>query len=64
MEQQDIIEVAHLFEPLDKKLIELLESLTPEEWHKQTVAKLWKVKDVASHLLDGNIRTLSIQRDL
>lgn len=51
------------FPDLDKKLIDLLESLEPEEWHKQTVAKLWTVKDVAAHLLDGNIRNLSMLRD-
>jgi uncharacterized protein (TIGR03083 family) len=48
---------------LDEKLIILLESLSPEDWNKQTVAVKWKVKDVVSHLLDGNLRTLSIQRD-
>jgi hypothetical protein len=48
---------------LDKKLLELLRSLTPEDWHTQTVARLWKVKDVVAHLLDGNIRALSILRD-
>ena len=52
-----------LFFALDEKLIELLKSLTPDEWHHQTVAKKWKVKDVAAHLLDGNIRALSLQRD-
>jgi hypothetical protein len=57
------IEVTHLFHKLDDKLLELLKSLTEEEWQMQTVAKLWKVKDVAAHLLDGNIRTLSLQRD-
>lgn len=57
------IRVSHLFRPLDASLIELLKSLNAEEWQAQTVAKLWKVKDVAAHLLDGNIRTLSIQRD-
>lgn len=57
------IEVTHLFHKLDEKLLELLKSLTEEDWQTQTVAKLWKVKDVAAHLLDGNIRTLSIQRD-
>lgn len=57
------IEVLHLFPLLDKKLIGLLKSLTPDEWQMQTVAKLWKVKDVAAHLLDGNIRTLSMLRD-
>ena len=42
------IETLHLFSILDRKLIELLKSLTLEEWNSQTVAKLWKVKDVAS----------------
>lgn len=57
------IPVKHLFKPLDDLLISLLESLSAEEWNKHTVAKAWTVKDVASHLLEGNIRTLSIQRD-
>src|SRR6187551_1924473 len=48
---------------IDKKLIDLLKSLTPDEWQKQTVAKLWKVEDVVAHLLDGNIRILSALRD-
>jgi hypothetical protein len=48
---------------LDNKLFDLLKSLTVEEWQKQTVAKRWTVKDVAAHLLDGNIRILSILRD-
>ena len=57
------IETLHLFSTLDRKLIELLKSLSLEEWDRQTVAKLWKVKDVASHLLDGNLRGLSTSRD-
>lgn len=57
------IDVRHLFKSLDEQLITLLENLSKEEWAKQTVASRWKVKDVASHLLDGNIRALSIQRD-
>jgi uncharacterized protein (TIGR03083 family) len=57
------IDVRHLFRPLDEALIALLQSLSPEDWRQQTVARLWKVKDVAAHLLDGNIRALSIQRD-
>ena len=55
--------VQHLFEPLDDSLMNLLYSLTPAEWEMQTVARLWKVKDVAAHLLDGNIRTLSLQKE-
>src|SRR5688572_11600298 len=57
------IDVVSLIHVLDAKLIELLKSLTPDEWQKQTVARLWVVKDVAAHLLDGNIRTLSMLHD-
>ncbi|AWK05349.1 hypothetical protein HYN56_14340 [Flavobacterium crocinum] len=57
------IQTLHLFPILDTLLIDLLKSLTEEEWSAQTVAKKWKVKDVASHLLDGNLRGLSISRD-
>ncbi|MBC7935717.1 MAG: maleylpyruvate isomerase N-terminal domain-containing protein [Rhizobacter sp.] len=44
-------------------LIKLLSSLTEEQWQSATIARLWTVKDIAAHLLDGNIRTLSISRD-
>jgi len=55
--------VVHLLPKLDELLITLLQSLTAAEWQAQTVARLWKVKDVAAHLLDGNIRVLSMLRD-
>lgn len=58
-----MIEVKHLFPELDILLIDLLKSLEDSDWDKPTSAKLWTVKDVASHLLDTNLRTLSIQRD-
>ncbi len=57
------IDIVLLFPTLDAKLIELLRSLTEQEWNAQTIAKLWTVKDVASHLLDGNLRGISITRD-
>ena len=57
------IPVLHLFPILDQKLIELLKSLSAEDWERQSIAPLWKVKDIAAHLLDGNIRTLSMLRD-
>ena len=44
-------------------LIALLRSLTAEEWERQTVAPKWKVKDVAAHLLDTQLRKLSMGRD-
>jgi len=57
------IETLGLFPVLDKLLIEVLRSLKPEEWDARTIAKLWTVKDIAAHLLDGNLRTLSFSRD-
>ncbi|OOQ62172.1 maleylpyruvate isomerase N-terminal domain-containing protein [Mucilaginibacter pedocola] len=59
MERVIPVPTLHLFPVLDKMLLELLASLSPEEWHKPTVAKLWDVKDVAAHLLDGNIRAIA-----
>src|SRR5258708_12940270 len=54
---------AHLFPKLDGMLVELLRSLAPEDWEKQTVSPKWKVKDVAAHLLDTSLRGVSIGRD-
>ena len=53
---------AHLFPKLEAKLIELLRSLKPEDWERQTLAPKWKVKDVAAHLLDTQIRKLAAAR--
>ena len=53
---------AHLFPELEAKLIELLRSLAPEDWEKQTLAPKWKVKDVAAHLLDTQVRKLAAAR--
>jgi len=57
------IETLPLFPLLDKKLIELLRSLSKDDWNTPTLAKLWTVKDIASHLLDGNLRVISLMRD-
>jgi predicted deacetylase len=57
------IQTIHLFAELDRLLIELLRSLEQSDWHRQTIAPQWKVHDVALHLLDGNLRTLSMLRD-
>ncbi|MFN5134660.1 MAG: maleylpyruvate isomerase N-terminal domain-containing protein [Chitinophagaceae bacterium] len=61
--QDSIIHTKHLFPILDEMLIDLLHSLTKEEWDKPTIAKQWSVKDIAAHLLDTNLRTLSFGRD-
>lgn len=57
------VETAHLFPILNGLLVELLQSLSPEDWDKPTIAKKWTVKDIAAHLLDGNIRSISTLRD-
>jgi uncharacterized protein (TIGR03083 family) len=54
---------AHLLPVVEARLVELLRSLHPREWDLQTVAPAWKVKDVAAHLLDTQLRKLSRVRD-
>ena len=51
---------AHLLRRVDEKLIGLLGSLTDAEWNLQTVARRWKVRDVAAHLLDTVLRENSL----
>ncbi|PJJ60393.1 maleylpyruvate isomerase family mycothiol-dependent enzyme [Hymenobacter chitinivorans] len=57
------IPTIHLFPVLDQHLLELLASLSPAQWELPTLAPQWRVRDVALHLLDGNLRTLSMLRD-
>jgi uncharacterized protein (TIGR03083 family) len=59
----DPILCAPLLRRVDEKLIELLRSLEPGEWDLPTIAPLWKVRDVAAHLLDTPLRKLSLVRD-
>jgi len=59
----DPILCAHLLRRVDEKLIDLLGSLTPSEWDLQTLAPLWRIRDVAAHLLDTVLRKLSMVRD-
>ena len=53
------VKVVHLFPVIDAMLIALLKTLTPADWQLQTLAKQWVVRDVAAHLLDGNMRVIS-----
>lgn len=55
--------VTHLFHDITQRLVTLLRSLNADEWHRQTVSSQRQVKDIASHLLDGSLRRLSMQRD-
>jgi uncharacterized protein (TIGR03083 family) len=54
---------AHLFPKIEEMLVALLRSLGADDWERQTIAPKWKVKDVAAHLLDTQLRKLSIARD-
>lgn len=63
MPQLPPISVRAEIRELNEKLIPLLRALEPADWQRPTTARLWTVKDVASHLLDGNLRTLSVLRD-
>ena len=51
------------FAELRARLLELLRSLSPEDWDQRTAAPLWTVRDVAAHLLGGDIGMLSRRRD-
>ncbi len=57
------IQTAPLFPVLHQKLIDLLQSLSPGDWNRETICVGWSVKDVASHLLDTSLRTIATYRD-
>lgn len=57
------IEVLSLFPELYKELIALLKHLSLSDWQQSTVLPGRTVKDLASHLLDGSLRRLSLCRD-
>ena len=57
------IYTADLFPPLHGELIDLLRGLAPADWERPTVAGDWRVRDVAAHLLDVDLRKLSVSRD-
>jgi hypothetical protein len=55
--------VAPLFRPLLAELIALLQGLAPGDWERQTVAGRWRVRDIAAHLLDVELRKTAAYRD-
>ena len=54
---------APLFGELRRELLSLLKGLADEEWKLPTAAGPWNVKDVALHLLGGDVGNLSRRRD-
>jgi uncharacterized protein (TIGR03083 family) len=57
------IVVVHLFPEILKDLLDLLSSLSAEEWDMPTACPSWSVKDIAQHLLGDDIGILSRKRD-
>ncbi len=56
------VETLELIHDVDEALVDLLSSLPDEDWLRPAVGE-WRVRDVAAHLLDGNLRRLSLARD-
>ena len=52
------IYVVELFPPLSRELLTVLKSLQPTDWARPTICSPWSVKDVAAHLLGGNLGRL------
>lgn len=63
MKKPDNIEVRHLFPELYSELITILQNLSPSEWNFPTSSIKWSVKDIVAHLIDTDLRRISIQRD-
>lgn len=57
------ISTVYLFAEVHQKLMALLRGLGREQWKLPTACGSWTVRDVAAHLLDGDLRRLSFQRD-
>jgi uncharacterized protein (TIGR03083 family) len=56
------IHVVELFPPLSRELIMVLRALQPAEWNFPTICSSWTVKDVAAHLLGGNLGRLWMEK--
>jgi uncharacterized protein (TIGR03083 family) len=63
MKSVEPIFVVELFCQIHGELLSLLRNLSGDDWNKPTAARQWTVKDIAAHLLDGDVRRLSYQRD-
>jgi hypothetical protein len=57
------IDAAPLFRPLLDELLSTLRGLEPRDWERQTVAGAWRVRDVAAHVLDVDLRKVAAYRD-
>jgi uncharacterized protein (TIGR03083 family) len=57
------VRVVELFPEERDALLDLLRGLSPDEWNLPTVCEGWTVKDVALHVLGGDLGVLSRHRD-
>lgn len=55
--------VVDLFAPMLHELLALLSALSDDDWRRPTACAGWTVKDVAVHMLAGDLGNLSRQRD-
>jgi uncharacterized protein (TIGR03083 family) len=55
----DKIIVVDRFAPLRTHLLSLLADLTEDAWSRPTAAPKWTVKDIAAHILGGDVAILS-----
>jgi uncharacterized protein (TIGR03083 family) len=63
MRHPNKIVVVDRFAPLRVHLLMLLADLGEDDWERPTAAPRWSVKDVAAHLLGGDVWILSGKRD-
>lgn len=63
MRKPEPIITTNLFPDTLDALLTLLTSLSADDWNKPTVAPRWSVKDIAQHLLGGEMGILSRKRD-
>ena len=57
------IEVKHLFMPDRRALLALFDELEPDDWKRPTACAGWDVRDVALHVLGGDLGNIAIRRD-
>ena len=55
--------VADLFLPLQEELVRVLRGLPAGAWDLPTTSRRWRVREIAAHILDGQLRRVSTQRD-
>ncbi len=57
------VTTAPLFPEERARLLDLLATLTPEQWDSPTICPGWSVKDIAAHLLGDDLGKISRERD-